>query len=605
MRLLPRITRRQFSGNAYRQSPRARPLPPPISNAPKPPIMSTEIAGYANWSNADLIRRVTELEGKLRALNSQHANTPSSSSSPTPSKKRPKRAAKTFDPSKYSTRHIALKFAYLGKNYNGFEHHTNNTTPLPTVEEELWKALRKTYLIFPNFREGQSEDEVCWDGCDYSKCGRTDRGVSAFGQVMALRVRSSEPRKKAAVEVTSNGTAASEDGGSNASAGQEMDRSEEDLSRPSGWGHVKDELPYIQILNRVLPPDIRMLAWCPSPSLDFSARFSCKERRYRYFFTNPAYAPTPGERDKAASKGAWLNIDAMRMAAKKLEGLHDFRNFCKIDGSKQISNFERRIFQADIKPVVKDQEPLAFLCRSPFAANSPLHREDGVIHHSAPNLFYFEVHGSAFLWHQVRHMIAVLFLVGQGFEDPSIVDKLLDVQTTPSRPIYDMASDTPLVLWDCIFPDPETVIGIEHADGDFPGYKDALEWIYAGDLADVNQASSRKSIGTEDRKYGSLSIMDNLWSTWKTAKIDEVLSGSLMNVFARQGNQADASRGPDLTSHGNESARVFDGSESPRSVGSYISIMQRKRLETPAVINARFAARKGWTSADVEGDADE
>ncbi|KAK3067186.1 pseudouridine synthase deg1 [Teratosphaeriaceae sp. CCFEE 6253] len=33
------------------------------------------------------------------------------------------------------------QFAYLGGNYNGFEHRANNTTPLPTVEEEVWKAL--------------------------------------------------------------------------------------------------------------------------------------------------------------------------------------------------------------------------------------------------------------------------------------------------------------------------------------------------------------------------------------------------------------------------------------------------------------------------------
>ena len=574
--------------------------------------MPIETVDYVNWSNADLVKRVAELEEKLRALNIQHASTPSSSSSPTPSKKRPKRAAKIFDPSKYSTRHIALKFAYLGKNYNGFEHHTNNTTPLPTVEEELWKALRKTHLIFPNVRPGQSEDEVCWDGCDYSKCGRTDRGVSAFGQVIGLRVRSNRPREKVALEATSNSMAATSnsmaaggEGGNNTADGQESDASEDYLSPKSGWDHIEDELPYIQVLNRVLPPDIRVLAWCPSPPPDFSARFSCKERRYRYLFTNPAYAPTPREGNGAASKGAWLDIDVMRAAAKKLEGLHDFRNFCKIDGSKQISNFERRIFQADIKPITEDQAPLAFLRRPPFATNSLSRCEDEETDGPASNLYYFEVHGSAFLWHQVRHMMAVLFLVGQGHEDPSIVDNLLDMQTTPSRPIFDMASDTPLVLWDCIFPDPEKVISIDRAEGDFPGYSDALDWIYAGDLADVNQIPSRKSIGIEDRKYGSLSIMDNLWSMWKTAKIDEVLAGSLIDVFARQGNQADASRGPDLTSHGSEAARVFDGSESPRSVGSYIPIMKRKRLESPAVINARFAARKGWTRASVEGDADE
>jgi tRNA pseudouridine38/39 synthase len=183
------------------------------------------------------------------------------------------------------------------------------------------------------------------------------------------------------------------------------------------------------------------------------------------------------------------------------------------------------------------------------------------------------------------------------------VDQLLNVQMTPSRPVYDMASDTPLVLWDCIFPDLEQVDSRGHGDSHVSGYSDALDWIYAGDLGDANELSSRRSIGTEDRKYGSLSIMENLWLAWRKAKIDEVLAGSLMDVFARQGNQADSSRGPDRVKNGDEAVRVFDGSESPRSVGTYVPIMERKRLEPPDVINARFATRKGWTAANAD-DAD-
>ena len=566
--------------------------------------MNTSPTEYCDWSNADLIKRISELEERLRAQNTQYTDTPPSTSPS--SKKRPKRPAKPFDPSKYSTRYIALKFAYLGKNYNGFEHHTKNTTPLPTIEEELWKAFRKTHLIFPDFRVGQSEDEVCWDGCEYSKCGRTDRGVSAFGQVIGLRVRSGRPKEKASKAPTANGDIAHHREGRSAQKETITDEIKSRSDAQPEWDPIKDEIPYIQVINRVLPPHIRILAWCPNPPPDFSARFSCKERRYRYFFTNPAYAPTPTERCRAGNRAAWLDIEAMRTAAKMLEGLHDFRNFCKIDGSKQISNFERRVFYADVKPVAPDQGPLAFVQRPPFSSGTAVSLQKGSDDPSMPNLYCFEVHGSAFLWHQVRHMIAVLFLVGQGYEDRSIVDKLLDVQTTPSRPVYEMASDTPLVLWDCIFPDLETVDSSGHGDSHACGYSDALDWIYAGDLGDSSETPSRRSIGTEDRKYGSLSIMENLWSAWRKAKIDEVLAGSLMDVFACQGNQADSSRGPDRTRNGDEAVRVFDGSESPRSVGTYIPIMERRRLELPDVVNARFAARKGWTGANAEeADMDE
>jgi tRNA pseudouridine38/39 synthase len=30
------------------------------------------------------------------------------------------------------------------------------------------------------------------------------------------------------------------------------------------------------------------------------------------------------------------------------------------------------------------------------------------------------IKGSAFLWHQVRCMVSVLFLIGQGLESPSV-----------------------------------------------------------------------------------------------------------------------------------------------------------------------------------------
>lgn len=43
------------------------------------------------------------------------------------------------------------------------------------------------------------------------------------------------------------------------------------------------ELPYVKMLNRVLPPDIRILDWAPAAE-GFSARFDCQSRTYRYYF---------------------------------------------------------------------------------------------------------------------------------------------------------------------------------------------------------------------------------------------------------------------------------------------------------------------------------
>lgn len=39
--------------------------------------------------------------------------------------------------------------------------------------------------------------------------------------------------------------------------------------------------------------------------------------------------------------------------------------------------------------------------------------------------------GSGFLWHQIRCLIGVLFLIGQEREEPEVIKRLLDVETNP------------------------------------------------------------------------------------------------------------------------------------------------------------------------------
>ena len=48
-------------------------------------------------------------------------------------------------------------------------------------------------------------------------------------------------------------------------------------------GDKEVELPYVRMLNAVLPSEIRVLSWAPVEA-NFSARFSCIQRTYKYFF---------------------------------------------------------------------------------------------------------------------------------------------------------------------------------------------------------------------------------------------------------------------------------------------------------------------------------
>ena len=68
------------------------------------------------------------------------------------------------------------------------------------------------------------------------------------------------------------------------------------------------------------------------------------------------------------------------------------------------------------------------------------------------------ISGKAFLWHQIRCIVAVLFRVGARKEDPNVVKKLLDIETNPRRPQYTMASELPLNLFSVNFDANENIV---------------------------------------------------------------------------------------------------------------------------------------------------
>ncbi|KAK6940081.1 Pseudouridine synthase I, TruA, alpha/beta domain [Dillenia turbinata] len=290
-------------------------------------------------------------------------------------------------------RYVALKVMYFGQRFYGF---ASEAQMDPTVESEIFGALEKTRLLVGDKKE-----------IKYSRCGRTDRGVSSVGQVIALFLRSN---------LKGNG--------------------ENGISNNNSKGHNYGEIDYVRVLNRVLPKDIRVMGWTPAPS-DFSARsnspqipvllylwaFSCLSREYKYFFWREN-----------------LDILTMEEAGKKFIGEHDFRNFCKMDAAN-VHNYRRHITSFEMSP-----------CNQRFESNQ---------------LWAITIKGSAFLWHQVRCMVAVLFMIGQGLESPNVricwekqltgvkimqvIDALLSTNITHRKPQYAMAPDIPLVLLSCEF----------------------------------------------------------------------------------------------------------------------------------------------------------
>lgn len=540
---------------------------------------------YQDWSKDRLVGRVKELEEQLHRL-ARAGSRQNQAAAPArqEGEKKKKKKDKKMDPSKYSTRLIALKLAYLGKRYGGFEHQAGATTP--SIEDELWKALVKSCLIWPD-----QPDKVDFGPWEYSKCGRTDRGVSAFGQVIGIRVRSNRPvERNRRPEGEGKGEGEGQGDGDTEMAGAGGEQPVDvDAGKPA-WDPVADEINYPKILNRLLPPDIRVLAWAPTLPPNFSARFSCWERQYRYFFTQPAFAPLPAslEPSKSAAGGrkeGWLDIDAMRAAAKLFEGVHDFRNFCKVDGGKQITNFTRRVFEADVVEVEDAASALPYLSQQDFGPA-------GLAGGAYPKVYYFHVRGSAFLWHQIRHMVAILFAVGQGLEKPSLVTDLLDVSKQPRKPNYVMAEEVPLVLWDCIFPKLDEYSPLNREDMHDPdragdaNLKDGLDWVWLGEDQPANL-------------HGSGGLANQLWEYWRERKMDELLASQLLESVARKAdlNRRLAEPGG-TTSKPSDTQRVFEGGNSGKSVGVYVPVLQKPLMATPEEVNDKWAQSKGFASAE-------
>lgn len=276
-----------------------------------------------------------------------------------------------FDFSKSHKRHILLKFLYFGWDYQGYASQEDSTS---TIEYHLFRALEKTCLI--------EKREVA----NYHRCGRTDKGVSAFSQTISLDVRSKFPPDQQMLPQSLN-----------------------------------NELDYCVMLNQSLPQDIRCITWHPAEQ-DFSARFNCQERIYRYFFPRRT-----------------LNIAAMEDGCRHLVGTHDFRNLCKMDVANGVVSFMRSITSATIQQV-----------------------DNGSAPENPHSMMFLEIRSNAFLWHQIRCIMAVLLLIGLNREDPQVIQELLDVEKNPRKPQYSLASDIPLNLYGTVFEEKDNWIINQH-----------------------------------------------------------------------------------------------------------------------------------------------
>lgn len=169
----------------------------------------------------------------------------------------------------------------------------------------------------------------------------------------------------------------------------------------------------LRALNATLPEDIRIMEAEVAPP-DFHAQFSAHGKEYRYFLWNAEVMP-PERRRYAAHVRNPLDLDAMRDAASRFVGEHDFAAFT-VNPHRVVRTTVRTVYAIDI--VVS---------------------EEG-------RLVEFRVRGGGFLYKMVRSIVGFLIAVGLGRERPEAVDEVLASKVRTAR--VESAPPQGLFLWD-------------------------------------------------------------------------------------------------------------------------------------------------------------
>ena len=165
--------------------------------------------------------------------------------------------------------------------------------------------------------------------------------------------------------------------------------------------HAKGQVIHFDLENDIKPSGIKsgINAFLPDDIYikdveivdeDFHARFSAKEKEYRYYINTGEYDPL------AINYSAYitnLDISRMREAIKLLEGKHDFKGFASASIDKRKETI-KEIYHTEIN-------------------------EKG-------DYLEFIFIGNGFLKYQIRRMMGALVEIGRGKEEVSFINKVLE-----------------------------------------------------------------------------------------------------------------------------------------------------------------------------------
>ncbi|XP_060105681.1 pseudouridylate synthase 1 homolog [Heteronotia binoei] len=203
---------------------------------------------------------------------------------------------------RYPKRKIVLLMAYSGKGYHGMQRNLGNSQ-FKTIEDDLVSALIQSGCIPENHGEDMKK-------MSFQRCARTDKGVSAAGQIVSLKV----------------------------------------------W-LIEDILRKI---NDYLPAHIRILG-LKRVTGGFSSKNKCDARTYSYMLPTFAFAHKDRDPQDETYRLSPETLETVRRLLVCYKGTHNFHNFTSQKGPKDPSAKRYIMEMYCEEPFVRDGIELAVI----------------------------------------------------------------------------------------------------------------------------------------------------------------------------------------------------------------------------------------------------
>uniref|UniRef100_A0A7S0WG01 Pseudouridine synthase I TruA alpha/beta domain-containing protein n=1 Tax=Pyramimonas obovata TaxID=1411642 RepID=A0A7S0WG01_9CHLO len=281
---------------------------------------------------------------------------------------------------KVPKRKVAVFIAYLGVGYQGMQ----RSPGVRSIEEELGKAMVKAGGI----SECNADD---FKKVDWARAGRTDKGVSAVGQVVSLKM----------------------------------------MIDPPGL---------VERINSHLPEQIRIMGYVRTTS-GFSAYRFCDRRRYEYVLPTFAFdkrigLPMPYRSDADVLRAAKTSEEE---AVKNAPFVFDYAVRSRLNsvlrtyvGTKNHHNFTKRVAANDSSA---KRYIISFECSEPFEVDGK-------------QFVRLVVVGQSFMLHQIRKMVGTALGVMRDVAPETVYEHAFSEKHQINVP---MAPELGLFLDEAIF----------------------------------------------------------------------------------------------------------------------------------------------------------